>query len=76
MMSPDTIAIGVMVLAAATALIGLAWARRRNFAGLALTGRELAISGQIVFIVAGVMLIVTLRNATDLPAGQFIYGRF
>jgi hypothetical protein len=57
-------------------IVGLALAWRRGWLKLPLTQQELTVTLKILFILGSVMVAVTLRNAIDLPAGQFIYGRF
>jgi hypothetical protein len=43
---------------------------------LPLSERELVVVSKIAFIVGAIMVMVALRNSIQLPAGQFIYGRF
>jgi ribose/xylose/arabinose/galactoside ABC-type transport system permease subunit len=63
-----------LLIALAVAALALAW--RRGWLKLPLTQHELAVTLKILFIVGSIMMLVTLRNAIELPAGQFIYGRF
>lgn len=60
----------VVVIAA----LWLAW--RRGWLKLPLSERELVVVSKVLFIVGAVMVLVMLRNSIELPAGQFIYGRF
>lgn len=62
---------GVLAALAATAL-----AYRKGWLKLPLSSSEALVVGKLVFIVVAVMLLITIRNSIDLPAGQFIYGRF
>jgi hypothetical protein len=58
-------------------LIVAAWfAWRRGWMRLPLAERELVVVSKIVFIIVAIMVMVALRNSIQLPAGQFIYGRF
>lgn len=52
----------------------LAW--RRGWLKLPLDERELVVASKVLFIVGAIMVLVMLRNSIELPAGQFIYGRF
>lgn len=58
----------------AIAALWLAW--RRGWLRLPLSERELVVVSKILFIVGAIMMLVMLRNSIELPAGQFIYGRF
>ncbi len=58
----------------AIAALWLAW--RRGWLRLPLGERELVVVSKLLFIVGAIMVLVMLRNAIELPAGQFIYGRF
>ncbi len=58
----------------AIAALWLAW--RRGWLRLPLNARELVVVSKILFIVSAIMVLVMLRNSIELPAGQFIYGRF
>jgi hypothetical protein len=60
----------VLVIAA----LWLAW--RRGWLRLPLNERELVVVSKLLFIVGAIMVLVMLRNSIELPAGQFIYGRF
>lgn len=60
----------VVVIAA----LWLAW--RRGWLKLPLNERELVVVSKVLFIVGAIMVLVMLRNSIELPAGQFIYGRF
>ena len=57
-------------------LVALYYAWRRGWLKLPLQRRELVIVGKVMFIVGSIMIMVMLRNSIELPAGQFIYGRF
>jgi hypothetical protein len=58
-------------------LLVAAWfAWRRGWVRLPLTERELVVVSKIIFIIGAIMVMVALRNSIQLPAGQFIYGRF
>ena len=37
---------------------------------------EWAVAGKLLLVVAMIMMLICVCNAIDLPAGQFIYGRF
>jgi uncharacterized membrane protein len=52
----------------------VAW--RRGWLRLPLDRRELVVVSKLLFIVGAIMVLVMLRNSIELPAGQFIYGRF
>lgn len=58
----------------AIAALWLAW--RRGWLKLPLDERELLVVSKILFVVGAIMVLVMLRNSIELPAGQFIYGRF
>ena len=58
----------------AIAALWFAW--RRGWLKLPLSERELVVVSKVLFIVGAVMVLVMLRNSIELPAGQFIYGRF
>jgi hypothetical protein len=64
--------LGLVVLVA----LALFHAWRRGWLRPPLETRELAIVGKVLFIVGSIMILVMLRNSIELPAGQFIYGRF
>jgi hypothetical protein len=49
---------------------------RRGWLRVPLNGRELVVVGKLLFVVGAIMVLVMLRNSIELPAGQFIYGRF
>ena len=63
-----------LLVALAVAALWLAW--RRGWLTLPLTERELVVASKLLFIVGAIMVLVMLRNSIELPAGQFIYGRF
>ncbi|WP_422002459.1 hypothetical protein [Reyranella sp.] len=63
----------VLVVLAPPALL---LAKRRGWIRLPVTRREGIVLGKILFVVVSIMVMVMLRNAIVLPAGQFIYGRF
>jgi hypothetical protein len=58
----------------AIAALWLTW--RRGWLRLPLAERELVVVSKLLFIVGAIMVLVMLRNSIELPAGQFIYGRF
>jgi hypothetical protein len=60
----------------ALVVAALYYARRRGWLKLPLEARELVIVGKVLFVVGAIMIMVMLRNSVELPAGQFIYGRF
>jgi hypothetical protein len=60
----------------ALVLVALYVAWRRGWLKLPLETRELVIVGKVLFVVGAIMIMVMLRNSIELPAGQFIYGRF
>ena len=60
----------------ALVIAGLWFARRRGWLRLPLNERELVVVSKLLFIVGAIMVLVMLRNSIELPAGQFIYGRF
>jgi len=62
----------LVVLVVAT--LWFAW--RRGWLRLPLNERELVVVSKVLFIVGAIMVLVMLRNSIELPAGQFIYGRF
>lgn len=62
------------LVVAVIATLWLAW--RRGWLRLPLDERELVVVSKVLFIVGAVMVLVMLRNSIELPAGQFIYGRF
>jgi hypothetical protein len=49
---------------------------RRGWLRPLLSDHELLMVGKLLFVIGAVMFLVVLRNSIDLPAGQFIYGRF
>jgi hypothetical protein len=64
----------VALIALVIAALWFAW--RRGWLRLPLNERELVVVGKLLFIVGAIMVLVMLRNSIELPAGQFIYGRF
>ncbi|MFO1159307.1 MAG: hypothetical protein U1E60_10750 [Reyranellaceae bacterium] len=58
----------------ASAALWYAW--RRGWLRLPLSERELVVVSKILFVAGAIMVLVMLRNSIELPAGQFIYGRF
>jgi len=62
------------LVALVIAALWFAW--RRGWLRLPLTERELVVVSKLLFIVGAIMVLVMLRNSIELPAGQFIYGRF
>jgi hypothetical protein len=62
------------LIALVIAALWFAW--RRGWLRLPLNERELVAVAKLLFIVAAIMVLVMLRNSIELPAGQFIYGRF
>ena len=56
------------------AALWFAW--RRGWLRLPLNEHELVVVSKLLFIVGAIMVLVMLRNSIELPAGQFIYGRF
>ena len=62
------------LVALVIAALWLAW--RRGWLRLPLNERELVVVSKLLFIVGAIMVLVMLRNSIELPAGQFIYGRF
>ena len=58
------------------ALAALTWGYRRGWFDRCLSQPEFAALGKLIFIIAAVMLMIAVNNSIDLPAGQFIYGRF
>jgi len=62
------------LIALVIAALWFAW--RRGWLRLPLNERELVVVAKLLFIVAAIMVLVMLRNSIELPAGQFIYGRF
>jgi hypothetical protein len=62
------------LIALVIAALWFAW--RRGWLRLPLNERELVVVGKLLFIVGAIMVLVMLRNSIELPAGQFIYGRF
>jgi hypothetical protein len=58
----------------ALAALVLAW--RRGWLRLPLSERELVVVAKILFIVGSIAVLIMLRNAVELPAAEFIYGRF
>lgn len=63
-----------LLVVLAIAALWFAW--RRGWLRLPLNERELLVTSKILFIVGAIMVLVMLRNSIELPAGQFIYGRF
>lgn len=63
-----------LLIVLAIAALWLAW--RRGWLRLPLGERELVVVSKLLFIVGAIMVLVMLRNSIELPAGQFIYGRF
>jgi hypothetical protein len=71
----DRIPLGLFALIALViAALWFAW--RRGWLRLPLNERELVVVAKLLFIVGAIMVLVMLRNSIELPAGQFIYGRF
>ena len=62
------------LVALVVAALWFAW--RRGCLRLPLNERELVVVSKLLFIVGAIMVLVMLRNSIELPAGQFIYGRF
>lgn len=62
------------LVALAFAALWVAW--RRGRLRVPINERELVVVGKLLFIVGAIMVLVMLRNSIELPAGQFIYGRF
>jgi hypothetical protein len=62
------------LVALAIAALWVAW--RRGRLRVPINERELVVVGKLLFIVGAIMVLVMLRNSIELPAGQFIYGRF
>jgi hypothetical protein len=62
------------LIALVIAALWFAW--RRGWLRLPLNERELVVVAKLLFIVGAIMVLVMLRNSIELPAGQFIYGRF
>ena len=62
------------LVALVIAALWFAW--RRGWLRLPLNERELVVVSKLLFIVGAIMVLVMLRNSIELPAGQFIYGRF
>jgi len=62
------------LVALVIAALWVAW--RRGWLRLPLNERELMVVSKLLFIVGAIMVLVMLRNSIELPAGQFIYGRF
>jgi hypothetical protein len=62
------------LVALVIAAMWFAW--RRGWLRLPLNERELVVVSKLLFIVGAIMVLVMLRNSIELPAGQFIYGRF
>jgi hypothetical protein len=63
-----------LLVALAIAALWFAW--RRGWLKLPVDERELLVVSKILFVVGAIMVLVMLRNSIELPAGQFIYGRF
>jgi hypothetical protein len=66
----------LFMLVGGACLAAVAVVLRRGWLRAQLSDRELLMVGKLLFVIGAVMLLVVLRNAIDLPAGQFIYGRF
>jgi hypothetical protein len=62
------------LVALVIAALWVAW--RRGWLRLPLNQSELVAVSKLLFIVGAIMVLVMLRNSIELPAGQFIYGRF
>jgi hypothetical protein len=62
------------LVALVIAALWVAW--RRGWLRVPLNERELVVVSKLLFIVGAIMVLVMLRNSIELPAGQFIYGRF
>jgi hypothetical protein len=71
----DRIPIWLFALVALV-IVALWFAWRRGWLRVPLNDRELVVLGKLLFIVGAIMVLVMLRNSIELPAGQFIYGRF
>ena len=63
-----------LLVVLAIAALWFAW--RRGWLKLPLSERELVVVSKILFVAGSIMVLVMLRNSIELPAGQFIYGRF
>jgi hypothetical protein len=66
----------LFLLVGCACLAAIALVLRRGWLRALLSDRELLMVGKLLFVIGAVMLLVVLRNSIDLPAGQFIYGRF
>lgn len=62
------------LVALVIAALWVAW--RRGWLRLPLNQSELVVVSKLLFSVGAIMVLVMLRNSIELPAGQFIYGRF
>jgi hypothetical protein len=71
----DRIPIWLFALVALV-IVALWFAWRRGWLRVPLNDRELVVVSKLLFIVGAIMVLVMLRNSIELPAGQFIYGRF
>lgn len=50
----------------------IAWRSDDNL----VNSRELVIVAKLLFVFLATLLLIAVRNSIDLPAEQFIYGRF
>ena len=68
----------LMFVAIAAAAVGAAavWVFRKGWHRALLSDREVVTAAKLLFVIVSVMFLIVLHNAIDLPAGQFIYGRF
>jgi hypothetical protein len=66
----------LLLLVGGVFIAAIALVLRRGWLRPLLSDRELLMVGKLLFAIGAVMFLVVLRNSIDLPAGQFIYGRF
>lgn len=66
----------LLLLVGGACLAAIALVLRRGWLRALLSDHELLMVGKLLFVIGAVMFLVVLRNSIDLPAGQFIYGRF
>lgn len=66
----------LLLLVVGICVAAIALVLRRGWLRALLSDRELLMVGKLLFVIGAVMFMVVLRNSIDLPAGQFIYGRF
>ncbi|MBL4890494.1 MAG: hypothetical protein JKX91_01440 [Rhizobiaceae bacterium] len=64
----------IVLIAIALALI--AFLRTTKFAELQTTNAEKIAVAKVIFIILSAMVMIMIHNSIELPAGQFIYGRF